>query len=294
MAASKAFWYHLMAIVTVAIWGTTFVSTKILIYNGLTPVDILAYRFTIAYICIWFISPKKLFCRNLKDELWTIAAGLTGGSLYFITENTALGITLASNVSLILCTTPVLVTILSKFINREAALPRSLWTGSLIALAGVALVVFNGSFVLKISPVGDLLTLTSALMWAFYCLILRRQQNLYPTIFITRKVFFYGVVTLIPFTPWLPIHFNTEILSLPVVYLNLLFLGMIASMACFIMWNLAVKEIGALYASHYIYIAPLVTMITSSLIINEHITLIAIMGSVLILLGVYLAERKKK
>ena len=83
------YWYHLIAIITVIIWGTTFVSTKVLIHHGLSPVDILFYRFALAYICIWFISPKVLFARSKRDELMFVAAGLCGGSIYFITENTA-------------------------------------------------------------------------------------------------------------------------------------------------------------------------------------------------------------
>lgn len=58
------FVYHLMAIITVAIWGTTFVSTKILIQHGLSPSDIFFYRFTLAYLCMWCISYKKLFANT--------------------------------------------------------------------------------------------------------------------------------------------------------------------------------------------------------------------------------------
>lgn len=63
------FVYHLMAIITVVIWGTTFVSTKILIQHGLSPSDIFFYRFTLVYLCMWCISYKKLFANRVKDEL---------------------------------------------------------------------------------------------------------------------------------------------------------------------------------------------------------------------------------
>ena len=161
------YWYHLIAIITVIIWGTTFVSTKVLIHHGLSPVDILFYRFALAYICIWFISPKVLFARSKKDELMFVAAGLCGGSIYFITENTALGITLASNVSLIICTAPILTAFLSLLFYRQEKIKPNLIYGSVMALIGVAFVVFNGSFLLKINPLGDMLTLIAALMWAF-------------------------------------------------------------------------------------------------------------------------------
>lgn len=284
--------YHAMAIFTVAIWGITFVSTKVLIQNGLSPTDIFFYRFILAYICMWTISPKKLFSNNLKDELLFLVAGLTGGTIYFITENTALGITLASNVSLIVCTSPILTTFLSYLFRRKEPFTSHLLYGSLMALIGVGLVVFNGSFILKINPVGDLLSLTAALMWAFYCLTLKQLDNKYSTLFITRKVFFYGILTILPTFLFQPLNINQATLFQPVVIFNILFLGVIASMLCFIMWNACVKELGALRSTNYIYIVPLVTLITSAIIIDEQITFMALAGCILILSGVYLAERK--
>ncbi|MCD8164725.1 MAG: DMT family transporter [Bacteroides sp.] len=285
--------FHILAIITVTIWGTTFVSTKILIGYGLTPVEIFFYRFLLAYGCIWLLSPRKLFSGSPKDEVLFLAAGLCGGSLYFIAENTALGITLASNVSLILATTPLMTAFLSYFLNKKEKLTKNLIYGSCVALAGVALVVFNGSFILQINPLGDILTLISALVWSLYCILLKKLENRYPTIFITRKVFAYGLITLIPFLVATPLHPTREILQQPTVIANLLFLGLIASMLCFMMWNTAIKNIGVVKTSNYIYIVPLVTLITSSLIIDEKITLPAITGCIMILGGVYLAEKRR-
>lgn len=286
------FGYHLLAIITVAIWGTTFVSTKILIQHGLTPSEIFFYRFILAYFFMWSISYKKLFANNIKDELLLLSAGLCGGTIYFFAENTALGITLASNVSLIVCTSPILTTLLSYLFKRKEPFTRHLVYGSFMALIGVGLVVFNGSFILKINPLGDILSLTAALMWAFYCLILKQLDSRYSTVFITRKVFFYGVLTILPMFFIRPICWDSTLMLQPVVFGNLLFLGIIASMLCFIAWNACVKELGAVQSTNYIYIVPLVTLLTSAIIIDEKITWIAIAGCILILCGVYLAERK--
>ena len=284
--------FHLIAIATVAIWGTTFVSTKILIQHGLTPSEIFFYRFVLAYICMWSISRKKLFANRIKDELLLFLAGLCGGTIYFLTENTALGITLASNVSLIVCTSPILTTFLSYLFKRKEPFTRHLLYGSFMALIGVGLVVFNGSFILKINPLGDFLSLTAALMWAFYCLILKQLDSRYSTVFITRKVFFYGIMTTLPVFLFRPLHWDTSLMLQPVVWGNLLFLGIIASMLCFISWNACVKELGAVQSTNYIYIVPLVTLLTSAIIIDEKITVIALSGCFLILCDVYLAERK--
>ena len=285
--------YHIIAIVTVVIWGTTFISTKVLINRGLTPTEIFFFRFVMAYVCIWFVSPKKIFANNVKDELMFVLLGLTGGSLYFMAENTALGITFASNVSLILCTTPLLTAFLTfLFYKKEKSLNKNFIIGSCIAILGVALVVYNGSFVLKVSPLGDFLTFIAAITWAFYSVILVSLGKTYTSSFITRKVFFYGIITLIPFLPFYPITLNWNIISTPVVMLNLLFLGVIASMLCFLSWNIAVKKIGTIQTSNYLYLVPFVTMIASSVILDEHITTIAIIGSIFILLGVYFGEKK--
>lgn len=294
MVLKRTFLFHLVALVTVMIWGTTFVSTKVLITSGLTPVDIFFYRFVLAYISIWFISPKKLFSDSIKDECWFAVAGFCGGALYFITENTALELTLVSNVSLIVCISPLLTAFLVILFYRSERVRKTLLAGSVMALFGVALVVFNGQFILKLSPVGDLLTVAAAFSWAFYCLILKRFDLRYPTLFITRKVFFYGVVTLLPFIFIMPLHFDTVILMQLPVITNLLFLSFVASMLCFIMWNMAVKELGAVLATNYIYIVPLVGMATSAIVLGEPINVIMLIGCVLILVGVFLGQYRKK
>ncbi|HCO66362.1 MAG TPA: EamA family transporter [Dysgonomonas sp.] len=291
MFSLKPYLYHILAIITVIVWGTTFVSTKVLIGYGLSPAEILLYRFLLAYVVIWFISPRIIFSKSIKDELLFVGTGLCAGSLYFLFENTALQITLASNVSLIICTAPLFTAFLSHLIYRKDKIKPTLIFGSLTAFAGVALVVFNGSFILEINPLGDFLTVLAAISWAFYGIILRNLNNRYSTIFITRKVFFYGIITILPYIALKPDTIHLNLLNNPVIIANLIFLGFVASMLCYIMWNSAVKELGVVQTSNYIYLVPLVTLITSAIVIDEHITVIALIGSVFILSGVYVAEK---
>lgn len=292
MITKKGYTYHLIAVFVVGIWGLTFISTKVLIGNGLSPQEIFFLRFLIAYLGIWFISPRKLFADNWKDELWLLLGGVTGGSLYFFTENTALEITLATNVAFIVCTAPLLTTILSLMIYKKEKATRGLIGGSVLALVGVALVVYNGQFVLKISPLGDLLTLLAAFSWAFYSLIMKKMANRYRTTFITRKIFFYGVLTILPaflFRSW---QFSLSGLLQPSVLLNLLFLGVLASLICFVVWNMVLKQLGTVRASNYIYLNPLFTLVGSAAFLGERLTIMALIGAVFILGGVYLAGRK--
>jgi drug/metabolite transporter (DMT)-like permease len=276
------------------VWGTSFVSTKVLIHNGLSPAEIFTYRFVLAYIAILFFAPRKLFADTWRDELLMAALGLTGGSLYFITENTALETTLASNVSLLVCTFPIWTALLSKLFYPRDPLGGRLWLGSLAGLTGSALVVFNGSFVLALNPLGDALSLAAALSWAVYSLIMRNLNKRYGVMFITRKVFFYGLVTLLPFLLLPGTGYHPARLANPAVWINLLFLGLITSFVCFAVWNRVLKEIGIVASSNYIYLNPVFTMAAAALVLHERITWIAILGLFLIVAGLWLAERHKK
>lgn len=284
--------YHLLAVLTVGVWGTTFISTKILIENGLSPQEIFFLRFLIAYVGIWCISPRRLLADRRKDELLFLAAGLTGGTLYFLTENTALGLTQTTNVAFIICTTPLLTTALSLLTSRTEKAGKPLIAGSIIALMGVALLIFNGSFVLKLSPMGDLLTLCAALSWAIYSLIIRKLSGRYPAVFITRKVFFYGLLTVLPAFLVHPFDFPISGFARPTVWANLLFLGVLASFICFAVWNVVLKQLGTIQASNYLYLNPLFTTIAASLILQEQLTIFAVTGVILVLGGVFWAAKQ--
>ena len=292
MHTTKNYIYHLIAILTVGIWGLTFISTKVLIEHGLSPQEIFLLRFLMAYLGIWFISPRKLFADNWKDELWLLWGGVTGGSFYFFTENTALEITLATNVAFIVCTAPLLTTILSVLIYKKEKATAGLVGGSLLALVGVALVVYNGHFILKISPLGDFLTLLDAFSWAFYSLIMKKMSGRYRTTFITRKIFFYGILTILPAFILHPWQFSLSGLWQPAVWMNLLFLGVLASLVCFVVWNIILKQLGTVRASNYIYLNPLFTLIGSAVLLDEQFTVMSLMGAMLILGGVYWAGKR--
>lgn len=286
--------FHLLAILTVGVWGTTFISTKILIENGLSPQEIFLLRFLLAYIGIWFISPRRLFSNHWKDEFLMFLAGLTGGSLYFLTENTALQLTQTTNVSFIICSTPLLTTFLSLLSDRNETADCRLIIGSLLALTGVGLLIFNGSFILRLSPLGDFLTLLAAFSWAVYSMVIRRVSHRYSASFITRKVFFYGILTVLPLFLIHPFHFPLSGFAKPAVWMNLLFLGILASLICFVVWNIILNKLGTIRSSNYLYLNPLFTTIAAFLFLSEQLTLFALAGVGLVLGGVFTASRPAK
>ena len=281
--------YHILAVVTIFVWGTTFASTKVLLNNGLTPPEIMFYRFIIAYALTWLLA-RKVWADTWTDELLMAVCGFTGGTLYFLAENTAIDYSITSNVALIVCTTPVLTVLLTSVCYKERLTAR-LIVGSVVALMGVGFVVLNGT-VLKIHPLGDALALVAAMAWAVYSVVIRRFDGRYPTWFVTRKIFFYGIVTMMPFIACdMGGGLHLDRLTVPVVMGNVLFLSVVASMLCFYSWNLVLEKIGTIRASNYMYTQPLVSLACSVAVLGEPITPIALLGTVFILVGIYVAER---
>lgn len=292
--------YHLVAFIVVAIWGSTFVCTKLLLLSGLSPAQIFTLRFIIAYLLLLGYSLTKnhrWFSKVWQDEVLMFTLGLTGGTLYFLTENTAMNYTTTTNTSLIVSLSPLVAALLISLFYKSLRLNNVQSIGMLMAAMGVATVVLNGHFVLHLSPIGDSLAFSAALCWGFYSLLMIPANTRYDTVFVTRKVFFYGLVAMIPyylltpdeviiFTPAVARFFTFQIL------LNLLFLGCVASMACFLAWNWVLKKLGPVVATNYVYFNPVTTILFAWVVLSEQITIYFILGTILILVGMYLTEKR--
>lgn len=286
----KLLW-HLLAVGVVAVWGTTFVNTKILYNSGLTPSEIFFLRFLIAYVAIWFISPRKLFANSWRDEGTMLLLGITGGSLFFVAENSAVALTYVNNVSFITSTSPLVTVILGIVFVKSIKATWTLIVGSLIALVGVGLVIFNGSFILHLNPWGDLLALLTAVCWAVYTLLMKSVSERYSAVFITRKLFFYGLLTVLPMFLIDPWTVSLATLLTPKVAFNLLLLGLVASFLCFALWTVVIERLGVMTASNYQYLNPITTVVASAIWLSEPMTAIAYIGSALILIGFIVSNK---
>lgn len=283
----------MLAILVVFIWGETFISTKVLITNGLMPADIFLYRFSLAYLCIWAFSPKRFWCGSWKDELVMLLLGVFGGSLYFLAENTALRLSTASNVAMLVTSAPLMTALVVAIFYRDERMNLKQIGGSVIAFVGMALVVLNGKFVLKLNLSGDLLALGAALTWAIYSLLIKRVSDRYDVVFITRKVFGYGLLTIIPYFLLVePLNTSGAILSLPAVWGNLVYLGLVASLGCFLAWNWCLPRLGTVRTTNLIYAQPFFTMLIAHIVLGDRITFMAVIGTIILTIGMMLAVKR--
>lgn len=295
MARNNTWIYHLVAFATVAIWGCTFVSTKVLMLNGLSPAQIFTLRFLIAYVMMLAVYHSRLWADSWRDELKMMLLGISGGSLYFLSENEAMNFTSTTNTSLIVCSCPLFATLLVRLVYRSTTrISMMQLGGSLLAFAGMVIVVLNGRFVLHLSPLGDALAFTACLSWSVYSLLMKWVSAKYGAAFITRKVFFYGVLTILPYYIFYPTLPTAAVLTKPVVVGNLAFLGWLASMICFLTWNWCISKLGAVKATNWVYFNPITTMIFASWVLGEKITPYFLAGATCILLGMFVADRSTK
>lgn len=204
---------HFSALLTIIIWGTTFISTKILLAD-FQPVEILFFRFVIGAGALLLVYPRRL--KGTKhQELIFAAAGLCGICLYYLLENIALTCTMASNVGVIISVAPFFTAILSYLFLKEEKPRASFFIGFAAAMTGIALISFNDSR-LKLKSTGDLLALLAALIWACYSVLTKIISGYgYHTILTTRRSFCYGILFMFPACSCSTSNWNRQDLQIP-------------------------------------------------------------------------------
>ena len=234
---------HLSAFFCVIVWGSTFVVSKDLL-SVLQPLQLMLIRFSIAYIFLWILYPRWSF--RLIDEWKLFLMGLFANTLYCMTENYALTMTNAANVSILVSTTPIMTAVALSLLPGGERLIKNQIIGFGVAFAGVVLVVFNGKGSFELSIGGDMLALLSALSWVVYGIMLRKWGGKFESLLITRKLMFYGILTIIPVLVVLDDPVNLSALIKPDNIFKLLYLGVVASGLCYLSWNMAVERLGVL------------------------------------------------
>ncbi len=281
---------HLAASFTILLWGATFISTKVLL-ETFSPVEILIARFVLGYLALWVAAPRFLHLRERREEIYFAAAGATGITLYYLLENIALVYSSASNVGITVSTAPFFTALLVPvFMKGKVAIPFRFYVGFFVALSGIALITVQES-ALSFSPFGDFLALLAALAWAVYSHLLRMVFAFsYPTILVTRRIFGYGILCMLPILFWEGRSASLSAIWNPLNLGNLLFLGLGASACCFATWNYAVKVMGPVKTGVYIYATPVVTAVLAILILHEPFTWLSACGMALALAGLWMSR----
>jgi drug/metabolite transporter (DMT)-like permease len=282
---------HVLALLTVTIWGITYIATKIML-ESYDELQILALRFIIAYILLWIVRPKLMKAGSLKDEVGIFTLSFFGVVVYYLLENMALTYSPATNVSILVSFAPIVTAVGMHLTSKADRINRFGIIGFLVAISGVILVVYNGTVMLKLSPAGDILSLGATVAWAVYSILIGRFLDKYDSVMLTRRMFLYSLILIIPATlikSGIPDLSRCHSLD---AGLSLLLLGVFGSCLCYLWWNQSIKTIGVVTTTNYVYLIPFVTMVSAFFILKEDITIMGLAGATLIIAGVAIADKK--
>ena len=283
----------LLALFAVVVWGATFTLSKQILLS-VPPLLLLLARFVVGYLALWAIHPHPLPWQGWRTEGRFALMGLLGVTLYFCGENLALVHGSAGMVSVVVCISPVLTALLPRLYGRGTPLGRTYWAGFLLAMLGVTLTVSGGNLAtLRGAWLGALLAAGGALAWAGYTLVSQSLPAKLGRLAITRRTFFWGLLTMLPLCLSEPAPWSWSALTAWPTLWRILTLGLVAGATCYAAWGYAISRLGPIRTSLLLYLIPLIGVLTAALFLGEPLCATILLGVTLTLLGVALCAHRQ-
>ena len=311
----------------ILVWGITFVNTRALLFD-FSALEIQAIRFVMAWIALLTVerltlkversavSSKPPYHGGVRtyrpiDELLFAGMGLCGVFIYQLLENCAIYYTNASNVAILVSFGPVVTAVMARMLTRDKSLSGMFVVGSAVAIIGVALISFNNAVVFELRPLGDLMALAAMVSWGCYSILIdKANARGYSQLVVIRKAFGWALVMMIPLCVWgasdsgyyaidgsfsvtLDAATNVVRFSEVMNWINLGFLGLLASALCFVLWNVACKSLGVVRTTIGLYLTPIVGVIFAAAFLGERVTMMSAVGGCLIIGGVVITNLRR-
>ncbi len=286
---------YLEALFAVIVWGASFIATKVAL-RDISPIAIVWLRFAMGVVILGVavVVRKQFALLDRREWCYFALLGFLGITFHQWLQSNGLQTSEAGTTAWIVSTTPVFMALLGWFVLKE----RLGWTktvGILLAFAGVLLVVSKGDFasvsVGRFGAPGDVLILISAVNWAVFSVLSRRGLKSHPASLMMFYVMALGWVftSLLFFAKSSPgeigqLTFNG--------WLGIAFLGIFCSGLAYIAWYDALQALSAAQTGVFLYIEPLVAVVVAFFILDEAVTTASLIGGGIIILGVWLVNRK--
>lgn len=282
---------YLPALITSFVWGSTFVASKKVLDAGVSPIALMTMRFGLAYLLLLLFSRDRMRFEWNVLEFKLFLIGVCGGSVYFLLEYLALQRTSAVNVGLICAMVPVISTAIELFISRRR--PKLTYIiGSLLAFFGVLLLVTDGKLLIHIFPIGDILAICSSILWATYTVVLSRVGKGVKEVVVERRMMFYSFITIIPFAV-IMLDADDEMVAITSsvdVVLSIVYLSVVASALCLWLWNVSINNIGVVSTNNFLYLLPVVSLLSSTLLMHGEVNIVTVFSTLLIFIGIVVAD----
>lgn len=275
-------------------WGASFIATKVAL-RDVSPVTVVWLRFAIGILILGLaVFARKQFAPVPPKELAYFALlGLIGITFHQWLQSNGLVTVQATTTAWIVATTPIFMAVLGWMLLKEK-FEWPLAAGIAAAAFGVLLVVTKGDFgsltAGRFGAPGDFLVLISALNWAVFSALSRRGLGQHPA----ARMMFYVMTLGWVFTSLL-LFAGTGLSEIPRLtfngWLGVSFLGVFCSGLAYIFWYDALQVIPASQLGVFLYVEPLVAVVVAAIILQEAITVAALLGGAIILFGVWIVNR---
>ena len=279
-------------ILTNIFWGASGVAVKIAQLQ-LGTFEIVALRFIAAMPLLIIITVLWKGWRALKidkkDMPYIAILAFMGIPLEFLLQVTSLAYTTATCFTLIFSLSPFFIIFASAIlINEKITLHKAV--GALIGFIGVTFIITNGSLAVPSNLLGDGIAIMANVVWALYTVMGKPINEKYSALTVLNYTFIFGALELLPFylvSPGLsPVEFTGS------TWITMGFLTIFCSLVAFLLYNYGTEKLPASIAGMFIYIQPLSGVALAAIVLGESITVYTILGTFLIIYGIYEAERR--
>ncbi|MDD4212740.1 MAG: DMT family transporter [Bacilli bacterium] len=291
---------HLSGIGFATIFGCSFLASKVTL-EFLSPLGLLSFRFLLAFIAFEILRLTKVihirFTKQVIRLVWWVV--LFQPLLYFLFETYGLHFSSSSEAGMMIALIPIVVAILSSIILKEK--PTLLqWGCILLSIGGILLIETMGVGGSRSNNwMGVLLLLGAVIAAAFFNIFSRKaSQELHP-MEITYFMMLGGAIVFNGMNVADHLIHNSfatylDGLSNPIVLIALLYLGIASSVVAFFLVNYSLSKLTAPISSLYSNLSTVITILMGVLFLQETLTVYHIIGSIMIIVGVYLSTVLKR
>lgn len=284
---------RLLLLFTVIVWGLTFVATKMLL-PYLNPAELLGLRMLIGLPILGsVILLKKIRFEFTGREYIQLGIGSAIITAHFLIQITGLKYTTATNTGWLISITPLALAVISYLFLKEK-LGKGVVIGIGVATLGVLLLFSKGDFgsIGWLKSTGDWMVLISAHTWAIYTAVIRNITRSRNPLAVTVAVLTPTFVLMVGYLIW---HNQWQVYtSLPLdATIALFFLAVLGTALGHWFWQEGVAKIGAAKAGIFLYLEPLAATALGVAYLGEPFGVFTAIGGLMVLCGVYLAERIK-
>ena len=288
-------WLMLFAVVLA--WASSFIFIKVGL-QGVPPITFAVLRFAIASVALLPMlsvigGVNELRYASHADKLKFVTLGLSGITLFNMLQFVGLSLTTATNGSILLSTNPIFISVLSLIFLHEKIGLRNV-IGICLATIGIMVVMTGGRFSATMFSsstfLGDLLILGSGVCWAIYTVLGKSMFTRYKPMTVTIINMVVGTLLLVVFA-LITEDFNIVPGISASTWVIILYLAFVCSGLAYILWYESLNRLDASKAGAFLFTIPLFTILIAHFTIGEIVTGPITIGAVLIILGIYLAER---